>query len=65
MSTLAFVKNEPELLDSPIWMILVNVVAVDMVRVRMAGLRKHPAGSSDDSDPYSPTGQSVLATRSS
>jgi len=61
LSTLAFVKNEPELLDSPIWMIIVNVVALEMVRSRLprlGGGRRLPQGcSSSDSDPYSPTGE--------
>jgi len=62
LSTLAFVKNEPELLDSPIWMIIVNVVALEMVRSRLprsGGGRRLPQGcSSSDSDPYSPTASS-------
>ena len=44
---------------SPIWMIIVNVVALEMVRTRLpkSGGRRLPQGcSSSDSDPYSPTG---------
>ena len=46
--------------SSPIWMIIVNVVALEMVRTRLptrSGGRRLPQGcSSSDSDPYSPTG---------
>ncbi len=35
MSTVAFVKNERELLDSPIWVMLINVVALEMLKAKM------------------------------
>lgn len=35
ISTVAFVKNEPELLDSPIWVMLINVVALEMLKAKM------------------------------
>ena len=35
ISTIAFVKNEPELLDSPIWIMLINVVALEMLKAKM------------------------------
>ena len=35
MSTLAFVKNETEVLDSPIWIMIVNIVALEMLGDRM------------------------------
>ena len=35
VSAVAFVKNEPELLDSPIWIMLINVVALEMLRAKM------------------------------
>ena len=47
---------------SPIWMIIVNVVALEMVRTRLprSGGRRLPQGcSSSDSDPYSPTGEAL------
>ena len=31
VSTLAFVKNEVEVLDSPIWIMIVNIVALEML----------------------------------
>ena len=35
VSSVAFVKNEPELLDSPIWIMLINVVALEMLKAKM------------------------------
>ena len=35
ISTIAFSKNEPELLDSPIWVMLINVVALEMLKAKM------------------------------
>jgi hypothetical protein len=35
VSAVAFVKNEPELLDSPIWIMLINVVALEMLKAKM------------------------------
>lgn len=35
ISTVAFSKNEPELLDSPIWVMLINVVALEMLKAKM------------------------------
>ena len=39
ISAIAFVRNEPELLDSPIWIMLINIVALEMLRVKL------PAGN--------------------
>jgi hypothetical protein len=35
ISAIAFVRNEPELLDSPIWIMLINIVALEMLRVKL------------------------------
>lgn len=35
LSLLAFVKSEQELLDCPIWILIVNVVAMDMLRSKL------------------------------
>jgi len=35
ISTIAFVKNEPEVLDSPIWILLINIVALEMLGAKM------------------------------
>jgi len=74
ISTLAFVRNEQEVLDSPIWVMLINVVALEMLKAKMPdfsvtnnkiytsqGPGKLPAtGGSSDEDPYSlsPSGSS-------
>ena len=48
ISTIAFVKNEAEVLDSPIWIMLINIVALEMLGAKMP----KPAGISLDY--YSP-----------
>ncbi|XP_023320851.1 uncharacterized protein LOC111695678 [Eurytemora carolleeae] len=72
ISTIALVKNESEVLDSPIWIMLINVVALEMLKAKMPrisgpsrGIGQYPlkklAGSgSSDEDPYSltPSGSS-------
>ena len=35
VSSIAFVKNEADLLDSPIWIMLLNVVALEMLKAKM------------------------------
>lgn len=35
VSAIAFVKNETDLLDSPIWIMLINVVALEMLKAKM------------------------------
>jgi len=35
VSAVAFVRSEAELLDSPCWIMLINVVAMDMLRSKM------------------------------
>ena len=35
ISTIAFVKSEEELLDCPIWIMLINVVALEMLKAKM------------------------------
>jgi len=66
VSTLAFVKNEAEVLDSPIWIMIINIVALEMLGDRMPKLgadsgsspaRKEAKGvsGSSDEDPYSLT----------
>ena len=53
ISTIAFVKNEAEVLDSPIWIMLINIVALEMLGAKMP----KPTGISLDY--YSPlTGNS-------
>ena len=40
ISAIAFVRNEPELLDSPIWIMLINIVALEMLRVKLPAGKK-------------------------
>lgn len=42
LSAVAFVKSEPELLDCPIWVLIINVVAMDMLKSKL------PPGTSSD-----------------
>lgn len=66
ISTLALVKNEMEVLDSPIWIMIINIVALEMLGDKMPklggggrdGARLGAArlpGASSDEDPYSLT----------
>ena len=45
ISAIAFVRNEPELLDSPIWIMLINIVALEMLRVKLPAGTKALPGS--------------------
>lgn len=62
ISTLSFVKHEKEVLDCPIWIMLINVVALEMLKAKMPEKTgppmnpikiRLPVGSSSDEDPYS------------
>lgn len=71
ISTIAFVKNEGEVLDSPIWIMLINIVALEMLGAKMpkpsgnkattsgqyttGTLKKNVHSASSDEDPYSLT----------
>jgi hypothetical protein len=35
ISSVAFVKSEAELLDSPVWIMIINVVALDMLKAKL------------------------------
>lgn len=35
LSAIAFVKSEPELLECPIWVLIINVVAMDMLKSKL------------------------------
>jgi hypothetical protein len=35
LSAISFVKNEPDMLDSPIWVLIINVVAMDMLKSKL------------------------------
>ncbi|KAK4306118.1 hypothetical protein Pmani_022024 [Petrolisthes manimaculis] len=59
---IAFVKNEPELLDSPIWVMIINIVAMDMLKSKfppvkvVPNIRNRPRIPLPDEDPYSVAG---------
>jgi len=65
ISAVAFVRSEAELLDSPCWIMLINVVAMDMLRSKMPpvksprsaiDIRNRPRIPVPDEDPYSIAG---------
>ncbi|XP_049773048.1 uncharacterized protein LOC126161331 isoform X2 [Schistocerca cancellata] len=62
LSAVAFVKNEAELLDCPIWVLVVNVVAMDMLKSKLppvkrpVDIRNRPRIPIPDEDPYSVAG---------
>ena len=35
VTAISFVKNEPELLDSPIWVLIINIVALEMLKAKL------------------------------
>ena len=37
ISTISFVRQEKEVLDCPIWIMLINVVALEMLKAKMPG----------------------------
>lgn len=63
ISTIAMVKSEAEVLDCPVWLMLINVVALEMLKAKLphslAGQQKgllpsfHSNRVSSDEDPYS------------
>jgi len=71
VTAISFVKNEPELLDSPIWVLIINIVALEMLKAKLPqasrvplhqmqnmsldSKRRFPLSGSSDEDPYSLT----------
>ncbi|KAK8729749.1 hypothetical protein OTU49_008298, partial [Cherax quadricarinatus] len=59
---IAFVKNEPDLLDCPIWVMIINIVAMDMLKSKfppvkvVPNIRNRPRIPLPDEDPYSVAG---------
>jgi hypothetical protein len=72
ISTLALVRGETEVLDCPVWVMLINVVALEMLKAKMPQYTTSPSSgakpgvqlkihsASSDEDPYSlsPSGSS-------
>ncbi|XP_054268576.1 uncharacterized protein LOC128990281 isoform X2 [Macrosteles quadrilineatus] len=63
LSAIAFVKAEGDLLDCPIWVLIINVVAMDMLKSKLppmkrttVDIRNRPRIPIPDEDPYSVAG---------
>ncbi|RZF34634.1 hypothetical protein LSTR_LSTR012716 [Laodelphax striatellus] len=63
LSAVTFVKSESELLDCPIWVLIINVVAMDMLKSKLppvkrntVDIRNRPRIPIPDEDPYSIAG---------
>jgi len=65
ISAIAFVRNEQDILESPCWIMLINIVAMDMLKSKMPpiknprpaiDIRNRPRIPVPDEDPYSIAG---------
>ncbi|XP_055686812.1 uncharacterized protein LOC129792093 isoform X1 [Lutzomyia longipalpis] len=62
LSAVAFVKSENDILDCPIWVLIVNVVAMDMLKSKLPpvqrplDIKNRPRIPIPDEDPYSVAG---------
>ncbi|XP_054740166.1 uncharacterized protein LOC129245798 [Anastrepha obliqua] len=63
LSVLAFVKSENDILECPIWVLIVNVVAMDMLKSKLppvqrpvVDIKNRPRIPIPDEDPYSVAG---------
>lgn len=71
LSAIAFVKSEPDLLDCPIWILIINVVAMDMLKSKLppvkrtVDIRNRPRIPIPDEDPYSVAGNGSGSSGSS
>ncbi|CAO1407314.1 unnamed protein product [Diamesa serratosioi] len=71
MSAIAFVKSENDLIDCPIWVMIVNVVAMDMLKSKLPqvyrafDIRNRPRIPIPDEDPYSIAGNEIDSSASS
>ncbi|XP_022901224.1 uncharacterized protein [Onthophagus taurus] len=71
LSAIAFVKNELELLECPIWVLIINVVAMDMLKTKLPPVQKvmdiknRPRIPIPDEDPYSVAGNGSGSSGSS
>lgn len=59
LSAIGFVKVEPEILECPIWVLIINIVALDMLKSklppvqRVLDIKNRPRIPVPDEDPYS------------
>ncbi|XP_017782158.1 PREDICTED: uncharacterized protein LOC108566679 isoform X2 [Nicrophorus vespilloides] len=71
LSAIAFVKSEQELLECPIWVLIINVVAMDMLKSklppvqRVMDIKNRPRIPIPDEDPYSVAGNGSGSSGSS
>ncbi|CAH0562502.1 unnamed protein product [Brassicogethes aeneus] len=71
LSAIAFVKSESELLECPIWVLIINVVAMDMLKSklppvqRVMDIKNRPRIPVPDEDPYSVAGNGSGSSGSS
>lgn len=71
LSAVAFVKSEQDLLDCPIWILIINVVAMDMLKSKLppvkrtVDIRNRPRIPIPDEDPYSVAGNGSGSSGSS
>lgn len=71
LSAIAFVKSESELLECPIWVLIINVVAMDMLKSklppvqRVMDIKNRPRIPIPDEDPYSVAGNGSGSSGSS
>lgn len=63
LSAVAFVKSESDILDCPVWVLIVNVVAMDMLKSKLppvqrpvVDIKNRPRIPIPDEDPYSVAG---------
>lgn len=73
LSAIAFVKSEPNILECPIWVLIINVVAMDMLKSRLppvamqrlVDIKNRPRIPIPDEDPYSVAGNGGESSGSS
>lgn len=71
LSAVSFVKSEGELLDCPIWVLVINVVAMDMLKSKLPpvqrpmDIKNRPRIPIPDEDPYSIASSNVNGSGSS
>ncbi|XP_065574325.1 uncharacterized protein LOC136036181 isoform X4 [Artemia franciscana] len=70
ITSLGFVRNETDPLDCPIWVMLINIVAIDMLKSKMPPMKRMESRSRNrvampEEDPYSVAGGSAGSSGSS
>ncbi|CAO1407305.1 unnamed protein product [Diamesa serratosioi] len=71
LSVIGFVKAENDILECPIWVMIVNVVAMDMLKSKLppvqraVDIKNRPKIPIPDEDPYSEAGNSASSSGSS